>query len=216
MKRTLSIGSRVPPAVTSTRTEPQLDGASSDSQAVEQLPGLGEPADPLLAVGGQLALARSDHGHAPCRQQLEVGLRRRVQVHAVVHRGRNRDRAACCERSGRHEVVGEAVPKLGERVRASRREQVDLRSLDERQVADRSALGQPLAGPRAAGRIRLELAGEHRRAGDRLKRRGADEPPAGLSLDHANRVTGLDREPRRLERFVGRDPAADTEEQPGH
>jgi hypothetical protein len=39
---------------------------------------------------------------------------------------------------------------------------------------------------------------------------------AGRCLDHADGVTGCDREPRRLERLIGRDPAAHAEKQPSH
>ena len=60
MKRTLSIGSRVPPAVTSTRSPARATGAvSSASHASSSSAGSAQPPDAVLAVGGELALARA-------------------------------------------------------------------------------------------------------------------------------------------------------------
>ena len=56
------------------------------------------------------------------------------------------------------EVVGVAVRELGDRVRGGRRDQIQLGALDQRQVADRRALGQRLARIGAARRVGLELA----------------------------------------------------------
>ena len=50
MKRTLSIGSRVPPAVTSTRSPRGTAASAGASTCLEQLRRLGQPADPVLAV----------------------------------------------------------------------------------------------------------------------------------------------------------------------
>ena len=55
---------------------------------------LGQPADAPLAPRRELARAGLDHVHAARAQRLEVGLRRGVLVHAVVHRRRDQHRAA--------------------------------------------------------------------------------------------------------------------------
>ncbi len=93
MKRTLSIGSRVPPAVTRTRS-PLRDGAREQRLArLQQRGGLRQATDAVFAVGRQLPLPRPDDRHPANRQELEVGLGGRVQVHAVVHRRRDQHRA---------------------------------------------------------------------------------------------------------------------------
>ena len=107
MYLTLSIGSRVPPAVTSTRTRQRAaawapaEAAASALDGGEQLRRLGQPADAPLAVRGERRLrpggSRPD---AALGERREVGLCRRVQVHAVVHRRRDEHRAGRGERRG--------------------------------------------------------------------------------------------------------------------
>ena len=164
----------------------------------------------MLAERGQLSFARRDNRHSPRAQELEVGLRRRVLVHPVVHRGGGRDRAGGRERGCRQEIVGLTIRKLRERVGTRRRDQIDVGALDELEVADRRPLAGRLAGIGASKGVGLKLVAEHRRAGDRLKRGLPDELLAGLGLDHAYGVTLPDREPSRLKRLVGRDAPADT------
>ena len=76
--------------------------------------------------------------------------------------------------------------------------------------------GRRVAGEGAAQLVALELAGQHRRAGDGREARGADEALRGLGLDHAHGVAGLGGQPRELERLVGGDPAGDAEEDARH
>ena len=58
------------------------------------------------------------------RSSVDVRLGGGVQVHAVVHRRRDDDRACRGERGGRQQVVGVAVRELGDRVGAGGRDQV--------------------------------------------------------------------------------------------
>ena len=111
--RTASSGSRVPPAVTSTRL-PGERAAAGRLVAEELLDArrdllrLGHPprADEPL---GELAVVRAhDHG-AALDEQREVRLRRRVLPHRRVHRRREQQRAAVRERRLGEQVVGEPV-----------------------------------------------------------------------------------------------------------
>ena len=88
MKRTGSIGSRVPPAETSTRrpSHGPIGPGSCLLDRVEQRARLGQPADPVLAAGGECALLRLDHRDAALAKRRQVGLGRGVAVHPVVHR----------------------------------------------------------------------------------------------------------------------------------
>ncbi len=125
MKRTLSIGSRVPPAVTSTRSPPprasrgrrrsRSRGRCSGEQRLADLQqprGVGQAPHPLLALGGEAAAVGLDHVHAPRAQRVEVGPHGGVLVHVVVHRRRHHERARGGER-------GAAVRRLSARPPAS-------------------------------------------------------------------------------------------------
>ena len=167
-----SIGSRVPPAVTSTRTPRQAAavafGAGQRGLARgRQLVGLGHPPESTLAMGGELAGVGPTIWIPRARSSARLSWVAGVTVHPVVHRRRDQDRAVGGERRRRDEVVGQAVRELGDRVRARRRDQVHVGTLHEREVGDRGAArGGGFARIGAAQRIVIELAGQHRRAGD--------------------------------------------------
>ena len=80
MKRTGSIGSRVPPAVTSTRRPSQGRSAGGQRRLDrgEQALGLGQAAHAVLAARGERALLRLDHGDAALAQRRQVRLGRGV------------------------------------------------------------------------------------------------------------------------------------------
>ena len=80
----------------------------------------------MLAMGGQLAAARTDDAHSALREQLKVVPGRGVAVHAVVHRGRDQDRAGGRQRRRGHEAVGVTMGQLGDRVGRGRRDQVGV------------------------------------------------------------------------------------------
>ncbi len=79
-----------------------------------------------------------------------------------------------------------------------------------------SCAGRLVTGEGAAHRVALELVDEHRRADDALERGGADEAAGGRGHQHADAVPGARRQARELERLVGGDAAADSEQDPGH
>ena len=102
-KRTASIGSRVPPAVTSTRRPSRSFGAAASAglDRGEDLRRLGQPADAPLPGRAERAGAGLEHDRAARAQRREVGLGGGVLVHRVVHRGREDERAAAGERGAR-------------------------------------------------------------------------------------------------------------------
>ena len=117
---------------------------------------LGQPADAPLPARRELAGARLDHVHAARVQGLEVGLRRGVLVHAVVHRRRDQHRRGAREVGGGQEVVGLSRGKLGDRVRGRRCDAVGVAARGDLEVADRIVVGRRLARDtrRARGRAR--------------------------------------------------------------
>src|SRR5205085_2134901 len=96
--------------------------------------------------GATVAFAAITVTSAPRRQQREVRVGRRVQVHALVHRRGEGDRARGRERSRGQQIVGMPVGQLGDRVGARRGDQVHVGALDERQVADRGTIRERLSG----------------------------------------------------------------------
>ena len=135
-KRTLSTGSRVPPAVTITRASGERAGREQLLDARRDLPGLRQPAHPPLALG-ELALVRADQLDAPRQQQLGVRARRGMRPHARIHRRCDEDRPAMGERRLGEHVVGDPTRELGERVRGARRDdqQVGARQMRIRILA---------------------------------------------------------------------------------
>ena len=139
-KRAASSGSRVPPAVTSTRFPARLPGASSCATRRSDLGGLGHPPDPPLALG-RLALVGPDELDAARDERLGVRAGGGVRPHARVHRGRDEHRPAVSERRLGEQVVGDPVRELRERVRRAGR--------DDEQVGAGRGAGR---GPRSPGR----------------------------------------------------------------
>ena len=147
-KRTLSIGSRVPPAVTSTRTPAsELPPARPRARRPgerrlagrQQLGRLGQAPDALLARARPAARCRARRSRTPrSRSVSQVGLRGRVLVHVVVHRRRDEQRAV-------RRPARSCVSRLSARPPASLaivlaeagRDQVDVGVGDQLQVAER-------------------------------------------------------------------------------
>ena len=106
MKRTGSIGSRVPPAVTTTRSPVRSCSCSavrSPSMAATIVLGLGQAAGADVAAGQAAGLGLDDV-HATGAQQAQVVLHRRVLPHLGVH-----GRAHEHRRPGGEQHVGEQV-----------------------------------------------------------------------------------------------------------
>ena len=117
-KRTLSSGSRVPPAV--------IEHAAAGERARREqlldprgdLDRLGQAADAPLALR-HLAFVRPDELDAALAQRRDVRPRRRMRPHARVHGGRDEHRPAMGERRLGEHVVGDPVRELRERVRGA-------------------------------------------------------------------------------------------------
>ena len=93
-KRTASIGSRVPPAVTSTR----LPASVARREQLRRSRARSRPAPPSAHAPlafGHLAFVRPDQLDAARAQRLDVRLRRRMRPHARVHRRRNEHGPRC-------------------------------------------------------------------------------------------------------------------------
>ena len=194
MKRTLSIGSRVPPAVTSTctpasgpaRAAPRAVrrlAASAASQAREQqLRGLGQAPDAVLARARPAARRRARRSSRRARAaSRRFCLGGRVLVHARVHRRRDHQRAArprarsCVSRLSARPAASLAIVLADA---GAIRNSVGVG--DQLEVADR-LVARAAAGPGNAPRAgsRCELADEHRRPAERGEGRLADEAAAG-------------------------------------
>ena len=195
MKRTLSSGSRVPPAVTRTR-RPSSDPAPRALEellaAVEDLFRLRHPPRAGLALG-QRTLRRSDDLDASGAKGLDVRLRGRVLPHAGVHGRRDENRTGVRERRLGEHVVGQPVGELGQRVRSQRgdHQQIRLREVWVRVVVDRVVRqgGERLLGDEALGATRHQ----------------------GKDL-----VPGQHETPCELARLVGGNPARHAEEDASH
>ena len=108
--RTASIGSRVPPAVTSTRSPAMSFGASSRWIALDDRLGAREPPGPDVAARETSGLGVDD-AHAAPPQGREVLLHRRVLPHLGVHRWAHDDGRPRGDHDGSEEVVPTGRPR---------------------------------------------------------------------------------------------------------
>ncbi len=232
---TLSIGSRVPPAVTSTLSpsSPVVLARAGEGSAEPSAPGSPAPA----SACSQAASRRAGSARRPTPSSPLEASRPTPGSTTVAPRSRSVLRLACVagcsymrlfiagaitsgQRAAsaqlRQQVVGEAGGELGDRVGRGGRDQIHVGVGDQLQVAERLVRRRRLVGEGAARGVALELADEHRRAGERRERRLADEAPAGGRLHDAHRVPGRGRQAHELERLVRGDAAADAEQDPRH
>ena len=218
-KRTLSMGSRVPPAVTRTRSPSQgrAPAGTTASTAASSSAGSGRRPAPHSRLEASAPDAGLQRRHAALAQRREVGPRRGVLPHCVVHRRRDDDRARRGERGAREEVVGQPVGELGERVRARGGHEVRVGVAHELEVAE------PGRAPADA------WSGKRPARGSRSNSSMSTGAPVSAAndaaptnrwrvgrLDHADRVPGLRGQADELERLVGGDPAADPEQDARH
>ncbi len=139
MPRTVSIASKVGPAVTSTLRPASLLGREEVLHGFQQLLGLEHAAHADLAA--RLVAGRgAEDRDAIAAQQGDVALRRGVVPHLAVHRGGDEERAVAREARRREQVVGEAVGELGEEVGARGRDHDRIRPARELDV--RHAVGE--------------------------------------------------------------------------
>ena len=219
-KRTASIGSRVPPAVTSTlqAVEVAAAGAERASTAASSSGGSGRRPMPALARRAERAGARLEHGRrraraasrgSPAWRGARTSRRSWPERRSAVAGRRARRRSAGCRRARRRAW------------RACWRDAGAIRKTSARSTSARcesgacSGGGSPGKAPRSGSR--LPLGDEHRRAGDRRRTRPARRSACDASVwIDAHGVAGLDGQPRELQRLVGGDPAADAEQDARH
>ena len=159
-KRTASIGSRVPPAVTSTSQPVELAArrVSARLDGGEQLGRLGQAADPELAQRAERAGARA-RARSP---RARAGVARLAWVAGCSYIALFMAGATI---SGRRHASAAAVSRLSAWPWASLasvladagRDQEHVGVLDQREVRERRVLGQRIAGEGAAQRVRLPL-----------------------------------------------------------
>ena len=139
MKRTGSIGSRVPPAETSTRSPSQgpLGPGAAASSASSSARGSGSLPSPCSPAGGERTLLRLDHGDPALTQRRQVRLGRGVAVHPVVHRRSDEPGGGAGEERGGEHRVGDPGGELGDGVGRRWSDQVGVRVGDHLEVADR-------------------------------------------------------------------------------
>ena len=195
MKRTLSIASRVPPAVTSTlvpASDPPAPSAPSAPRAGRpRRPPAGARARPSARcrarrrrrAGRRWARApRTPRERSVCRFCWVAGCSyMREFIAGATSSGQPAARAQL-----REQVVGQARGELGDRVGRRGSDQEQLGVGHQLEVAERVVVRRALVGERPAGGIALELADQHRRPGQRGERGRADEAAAGGGLHDAH------------------------------
>ena len=176
--------------------------------------GSGKTTNAALTAPGELALSGRNHRMPRSTSVRRLACVAGLKVHAVVHRRGDRDRA--CSRKSCRRSRASATPcrEPGQRIGACGCDQVHIRALDKRQVADRSARsgrGSPRYAPRAGSASNSEV---RTSAGDPGEPGLADEALARRSLDDSHGVTRLHGESRRLKRLVGRDTTCNADQEP--
>jgi hypothetical protein len=173
---------------------------SQDSRdRVQDRHGLGHPSGAGLAAG-HVTSVRPDEADAVGLEGRHVAAGRGMGPHHRVHGGCGEHGLVGGEQGGRGEVVGMAVRHLGQKVGRGRGHDHEI-----------GLAGQPdmahfgLVGERKEVGVDL-LLGE---AGDRER---GDELAAGASQNHPKGEAPLAAPPDKLEHLVGRDAAADDEE----
>ena len=153
-----------------------------------------------FALLRHLARIGTDDRDAVGDKLREIAPRRRMAPHARIHGGRDQHRLVGREQHRRGEVVRMAARHLGHQVGGRGRHHDDIGVAGEPDMAD-VELG---------ARIEQVDIGVLARDGARRQRR--DEFLRGLRHHDAHRGAALPEAPDQVERLVGRDPAADDEQ----
>ena len=177
MKRTGSIGSRVPPAETSTRRPSQgpigpgaaCSIASSSARGSGSLPTPCSPREASAPSSGSITVMPR------CRSVARLACVAASRYIRSFIAGATSRGAVAGEEGGGDHRVRDPGGELGDRVRRRRSDQVGVRVGDHLEMADRVVLGHGIAREGAARRIALELVDEDRRSDDPLERGPADE-----------------------------------------
>ena len=154
MKRTASMRSRVPPAVTTTRRPASGPAARGRTRVA---PPAGSPRAPpsgrLPPRRRRARRARQRGPRCPAPPMSEIVLRRRMLVHRPVHRRGDDDGAAEGEVGRGKQVVGDAGGHLGERVRRRRGDDHNVAPTGRLDVLEPAAAGLPGAVVVEDGRL---------------------------------------------------------------
>ena len=199
MTRTASIGSRVPPAVTSTGTPARspAPGSRSAERGRRDAGGVGQAAGADVAAGQATRFGLEDV-HAPAAQRCEVLLHGRVLPHLGVHRGAHQHGRTGGEQGRGQQVVGDPGRVLPDELGGGGRDDDEVGALAEAGVRDRVG---------SVEQRRARRFGRQRRERDR-----ADEA-LGVVGEHRDDVDArVDESPADLDRLVGGDPAGDAED----
>ena len=204
MKRTGSIVSRVPPAVTRTLHAGQVVGqgvAAVQQQLGERgdLLGLGQPA--CAAVGaGEPSGRRLQDDRTAAAQRGHVVDGGRVKPHLGVHRGREEHRTSRGEQRGGQQVVGTTRDGPRQQVGGGRGDHDEVGLLPDPDVWHLVHV--------------IPDAGVDRVAGQRLERRGADEAQRGLGRNDTDGMARLGQLTHDRGRLVGGDATGDADDDP--
>ena len=159
-KRTGSSGSRVPPALITTR-RPSRSRARAEAPEREHDRGergdvgrFGQPAGAGVGAG-QPADRRRQHDRAAPAERGHVLLGGGVQPHLGVHGGREHHRARGGQQRRGEQVVGAAVRGAGQQVGGGRGDDDEVGALPDPHVRDLGDVGPDVGGDRVA-RQRLE------------------------------------------------------------
>ncbi len=154
-------------------------------------------------AAGHLAVVRPDEQHAVAAQGRNVALGGGVQPHAHVHRRRDQHALVGRQQRRRGEIVGEAERHAREEVGGRRRDDEEVGLARELDVAHARLFR------------RGEQVGAHRLAAERLGRKGRDELLGGGGHGDAHRRAAFAQAADQVERLVGRDAAADDQQDAG-
>ena len=201
--RTGSMGSRVPPAVTRTRSpvrSPLADGAAC-RQGVrrgrkDRLGG--RQTARSLVTAGEAPLLRLHHRHAPLGEQPQVVPGGRVFPHLGVHRRADHDRCPGRQQGGAQQVVGQPRGVGSDHPGGGRTDQDQIGLPAEGDVRDRIGVVEQREPGSFGGECR--------------ERDLADEAPRRIRQHRDDVGAGVDEPAADLDRLVGGDPAADGED----
>ena len=163
---------------------------------------LGHAAGPIFAAG-HFPVVRPDEQHAVAAQGRDVALGGGVQPHAQVHRRRDQRALVGRQQRRRREIVGEAERHVGDEVGGRRRDDQEVGLARELDVAHARLFR------------RGEQVGADRLAAERLGRKGRDEPLGRGGHGDAHRRAAFAQAANQVERLVGRDAAANDQQDAG-
>ena len=174
--------------------------SNRDFDRGDDLQRFGHAAFAGLAAFGHLAAVGADERDAVLLQRGAVAARRPVAPHLRVHRRRHQHLSVGREKHGRGEVVGKATCELGHQIGGGGGDDQKVGLARQADVADIVLV------------LPVEKLGEDVVGRQRADRQRRDECLRGLGHDAANRRAPLAQPPDQVERLVGRDAAADDEQ----